>query len=90
MKRKYDDDDGRIIADMSFLNLDNSTSSINLKKNKSVDFTNIDNNLQSNSLYLTKKEQFYFMLGALKASLLIGLAYLIGLGSIVALICIFG
>ena len=71
-KREYDDDDGRTIADMSGLYMGGTPA----KPDKE----------QGEEYSLSKSERRYYILGALKAGLLIAFAFIAGLGLVVGLL----
>lgn len=70
-KRDYDDDDGRVIADMSGLEM-------GIPKKQRQD--------HRKEIQMTKEERRFYILGALKAGLLVALAFLVGLGLVVGLL----
>lgn len=81
MGRKiYDDDDGRTIADMS--GIDGGFSNPFGKKKKSADQSDQKENPNSEPI-MTKKETMWYVFGALKAALLIGGAFIAGLGLLI-------
>ena len=83
MGRKiYDDDDGRTIADMS--GIDGGFSNPFGKKKKSAGNPEKNKN-PHNEPIMTKKEEFWYIMGALKAALLIGGAFIVGLGLVILL-----
>ncbi len=83
MGRKiYDDDDGRTIADMS--GIDGGFSNPFGKKKKPAQDPDQKQN-PHNEPIMTKKEEFWYIMGALKAALLIGGAFIIGLGLVILL-----
>ena len=75
----YDDDDGRTIADMS--GIDGGFSNPFGKKKKPVNEPKKENP-QSEPI-MTKKETMWYVFGALKAALLIGGAFIVGLGLLI-------
>lgn len=91
-KRKYEDDDGRTIADMSdvtrgalgagWLPL---TGHEHRKKSYPIPEQKREERPWEKS-DLTVKERLMYTLGALKAALLIGFAYIAGLGLLIILI----
>ena len=87
MGRKiYDDDDGRTIADMS--GLDGGFSNPFGKKKKPSEPDQKQNPHQEP--IMTKKEEFWYIMGALKAALLIGGAFIVGLGLVILLFFLAG
>ena len=87
-KRKiYDDDDGRTIADMSGVSRPQlfTARGIEVEKPMSAEPEETeDRPWEDNSL--TRKERSWFIFGALKAALLIALAFIAGLGLVIWLI----
>lgn len=81
-QKKYDDDDGRTIADMSDLT---PSSPFRMKRPVSQ---NRDPSSEEGPAPqpFTREERRLYVFGALKAALLIGLAFLAGLGLIVWLL----
>ena len=77
--RIYDDDDGRTIADMS----DIGRQPLFLPRLP-------ENDRPWEQTGLTKEERLWYTLGALKAALLIALAFIGGLGLIVLLFALAG
>ena len=84
-KNDIKDDDGRVIADMSgvekpimfgFL----SPSFRRSRGNRFQGRSSLEDGVE-----MSREERRYYILGALKASLLIGLAYAVGLGLIILL-----
>ncbi len=87
MGRKiYDDDDGRTIADMS--GIDGGFSNPFGNKKKPVNEPQKENP-QSDPI-MTKKETMWYVFGALKAALLIGGAFIVGLGLLIWLLLAVG
>ena len=83
MGRKiYDDDDGRTIADMS--GIDGGFSNPFGRKKKPVQDSDQTKNPHHEPI-MTKKEEFWYIMGALKAALLIGGAFIVGLGLVILL-----
>ncbi len=77
MKKEYDDDDGRTIADMSFL--DGQYRLFRRKKRKPED-ENAPTEMMS------KEERRMYIGGAMSAALLIGLIFLGGLALVILII----
>ena len=90
-KREYDDDDGRTIADMSGVTRQN----LFLprlppdRRAKAQPAPEPENGRPWEEHGLSPEEQRWYILGALKAAMLIALAFIAGLGLIVALFCLF-
>lgn len=87
-KKQYDEDDGRTIVDMSGVGDD---SLFSLGKISRKDFQNPDDEKKSKNPYdyspdITREERRWYILGALKAALLIGGAFIVGLGLLVFLL----
>ncbi len=84
MKKRYDDDDGRTVADMSGV------------KRQPLWFPDLSGGRTEKSVTggnggspvpeMTPKERRIYFLASLKASLLIGLAVIVGLGLIILVI----
>ena len=88
MGRKiYDDDDGRTVADMS--GIDGGFSNPFGKKKKPAQDPDQTKNLHHEPI-MNKKEEFWYIMGALKAALLIGGAFIVGLGLVILLILLAG
>ena len=88
-KHIYDDDDGRTIADMSDIsrpNLYTVRTAWNLKRQNTDEKITADPNLDQQ---LSPSERRMFILGALKAALLIALAFIVGLGLVIFLLLMF-
>lgn len=93
-RKEWDDDDGRIIADMSGIErprfliprIGSRTSSAE-QKSDSVQRESKEQTVQErfweNESEFTPQERRMYMLGALKAALLIALAFIVGLGAAV-------
>lgn len=105
-EKEWEDDDGRIIADMSQIG-DPGISGLFLFRRspendvRPGDHSGISRSTGTREAYgeeqredrpweqpfqMTKKERFYYALGATKAALLIGLVYLAGLGLVIFLL----
>ena len=69
------EDDGHTVADMSGIEVGWRPR----RKQKQQD---------PNELELTGKERFWAVMGALKATMLIAAVYLLGLGGLIALLCL--
>lgn len=90
--RKEEEDDGRTIADMSQISRESLLGAWHQKKadNPSEAFREPDREKRPwEDSSFSRKEQWMYALGALKAALLIGLAYLGGLGILIALLLLF-
>ena len=89
-KKVYDDDDGRTIADMSGLDFPGAFSFRGVRPKKpergaeQSDLT--DRPWEAQKDQFSRSERRMAILGALKAALLIGLAYLAGLALIIFLL----
>ena len=86
-KRVYEDDDGRTIADMSGISgpsmlVPRSTSGTS--ENSSAQPENSDHPWEDSEM--SRKERLMCVLGAMKATMLITFAYLIGLGLVIFLL----
>lgn len=85
-RKTYDDDDGRTIADMSGVSsprLFGDLSSFR-QRGREPEEPKQKNPYQDDSL--TPKERRLYILGALKAALLIGFVYIAGLAAVVGLL----
>ncbi|MDO4331099.1 MAG: hypothetical protein Q4C58_00235 [Eubacteriales bacterium] len=99
-KKSYDDDDGRTIADMSGIDrpglfFPRKVGRLREHERESLAAKGAENPRGGGSLgmrpweenaSLNKDERRMYILGALKAALLIGLAFVVGLGLLVALL----
>lgn len=89
MKRKpreYEDDDGRIVADMSEVHRRNLFLPRRNPSQESPKRENENNESAANqNPPLTRKETRSFIFGALSAGLLIALVFIIGLGLAIAI-----
>ena len=89
-KKVYDDDDGRTIADMSGLDFPGAFSFRGVRPKKpergaeQSDLT--DRPWEAQKDQFSKSERRMAILGALKAALLIGSAYIVGLGLLIWLL----
>ena len=86
-KRVYEDDDGRTIADMS----DVSAPSMFVPKSLPQSRKSVEPRQEKPSPAwqddgYTAKERFLVAMGALKAALLIGMAFIVGIGAFVLLL----
>ncbi len=81
--RLPEDDDGRTIADMSGIS---GPSLYTFRRPKKTDESGESKGPPGPQNELTRKEKLMFMLGALKASLLIVSAYLVGMGLVILLL----
>ena len=86
-KRVYEDDDGRTIADMSDVSAPGMFVPKSLSRSRK-DFEprqeKVSQPWQENEY--TAKERFLVAMGALKAALLIAMAFIVGLGAFVLLL----
>lgn len=91
--KQYEDDDGRTIADMSELSgrpnllLGGLADGLRRKKPEPTAPGRPSRPWENNAF--TPKERRMAILGALKASLLVGMAYVLGLGAIILLMILF-
>ena len=89
-KKVYDDDDGRTIADMSGLDFPGAFSFRGVRPKKpergaeQSDLT--DRPWEARKDQFSRSERRMAILGALKAALLIGSAYIVGLGLLIWLL----
>lgn len=89
-KKQYEDDDGRTFADMSqierpnFLSLGRMPERIERNNDRPKKI-----HLPDGADEMTRQERRWYVLGAMKASLLIGLAYVVGLGLLILLMVYF-
>ena len=82
-KRVYEDDDGRTIADMSGV----SGPSMFLPKTKRQELEQVERSRKIRPEdQMNRQERRMYILGALKATLMIGAVYLVGFGLIVGLL----
>lgn len=86
-KRVYDDDDGRTIADMT------GVSGPNLFVPRSSGRKELQEPVKESrqpweDTGFSRKERFMLVMGAMKATMLIALAYILGLGLLILLICV--
>ena len=94
-RKEWDDDDGRIIADMSGIERPrllmprtrNRESSAEQRRDfsqqESQEQTTVKERPWENESEFTPQERRMYVLGALKAALLIALAFIVGLGAAV-------
>lgn len=80
-KKQYDDDDGRTIADMSALTPGGGFKGFAKNEKKQEEPEREERPWEDN---FTKEERRMYMLGALKAALLIALVFIAGLGLVTA------
>lgn len=85
-KKQYEDDDGRSFADMSQIERPNFFSFGRMPERSTHD-NDRSRKAQAPSAgdEMSKQERRWYVLGAMKASLLIGLAYVVGLGLLILL-----
>ena len=90
-KREWDDDDGRTIASMSDLELPNLIIPRRRKPSSKPSQTvpeetdDSDNRQHSYKVQFSRQERGWYVAGALRAALLIGLAFIVGLGLVILL-----
>lgn len=92
-KKKYNDDDGRTIANMDNISPPNLFSfrlPPNYDNNQYSNDREKKEDKEKNRGILTKEERKWYVLGALKATFLIGLAFLVGLALVIILILFLG
>ena len=86
-KKVYDDDDGRAIADMSGLDFPGAFSFRGVRPKKperGAEQSNLtDRPWEAQKDQFSRSERRMAILGALKAALLIGSAYIVGLGLLI-------
>lgn len=87
--REYEEDDGRTIADMSMVSHPCVLPDSDSPKAKRADRPEPKSSRPWENAPFTAKERVMLILGALKASLLIGLAYLLGFAVIIGLMLLF-
>lgn len=95
-KKQYDDDDGRTIADMSQVSATPSFISQRPDKNPAVNAHNRDGDIPEDGIQkesrswedtsVPLKERLMWVMGAMKATLLIGFAYLAGFAILIWLL----
>ena len=82
-----EEDDGRVIADMSGIETPSLFAPFSgRKKRREGEVPKVKNDRPWEDSSLNKKERFWYAMGALKAALLIGLAYLAGLAAVILLL----
>ena len=84
-KNDIKDDDGRVIADMSGVEKPIMFGFLSPSFRRSRGNKFHGRFTMEDGVEMSKEERRYYILGALKASLLIGLAYTVGLGLIILL-----
>lgn len=75
MKKQYDDDDGRTIADMSQVTRPSLFGHVGERKD--------EGEKKENEIKLSRGERFAAVMGAMKAGLLIALVYVIVFGIVI-------
>ena len=90
-KREYDDDDGRTVVDMRGVERMPLFGSIIPPSRRELEAPSEKRKKPAweDEFHLTGKEKFWYIMGTLKAALLIALAYIIGLGLIVGAMVLF-
>ena len=83
-KRVYEDDDGRTIADMSGVSGPALFKPRSTAPDAPMQDAKPDRPWENGGL--SRKERLLCVLGAMKATMLIALAYLVGLGLVIALL----
>lgn len=92
-KKKYNDDDGRTIANMDNVSPPNLFSfrlPPGYDNNQYPKDQEKKEKKEKSREILSKEERKWYVLGALKATFLIGLAFLVGLALVIVLILFFG
>ena len=91
-KKAYEDDDGRTIADMSgvsrqplLLPRGLREASRKPQRQEPEDAQREDRPWEKQEELLSREERRWYILGALKAALLIALAFIVGIGIVIAL-----
>ncbi len=86
-KRVYDDDDGRTVADMSNVSRQRLLIPRLTLHSSSPAYSQQlqDDDTQQPNIQLTREERRWYILGAVKAALLIALAFIVGLAIVVLL-----
>lgn len=85
--KQEEEDDGRVIADMSGIETPSLFAPFSgRKKRREGEVPKVKNDRPWEDSSLNKKERFWYTMGALKAALLIGLAYLAGLAAVILLL----
>jgi hypothetical protein len=88
MAKKYDDDDGRSLADMS--GVEGPSLFLPRRRKKPTEpQPEASNDRPWEETGLTRQQRRWYVLGALKASLLIALAFIVGLGAVILLMLMF-
>ena len=87
-QKEWDDDDGRIIADMSGIErprllMPRITSKKSASSQRGPEEQTVKERNWENESEFTQKERRMYMFGALKAALLIAFAFIVGLGAAV-------
>lgn len=89
--KQEEEDDGRVIADMSGIETPSLFAPFSRrKKRREGEVPEVKNDRPWEDSSLNKKERFWYAMGALKAALLIGLAYLAGLAAVILCCCCSG
>lgn len=83
-RKQYDDDDGRTIADMSGIGSPSPLGHLPFKKKQRPEAEGQDYRMEDPPF--TREETRWYMLGALKAALLIGFAFIAGLALVTILL----
>lgn len=85
-KREYDDDDGRTIADMSGVGRPGMVSFRRSTGDEEAPAPRREDAGSGYGPFENKEERRMYILGALRAALLIALAFILGLGLVTALL----
>lgn len=86
-KRAYEDDDGRTIADMTGVS---GPSLFVPRSSGRKEFQEPEKKSQRpwEDTGYSRKERFMLVMGAMKATMLIALAYILGIGLLILIMCI--
>jgi hypothetical protein len=90
-KKKYDEDDGRTIADMSSIDRQlplgmGFVRDIPVKKPQKSEKSGSDREIPEWESTLSREERKIYVFAALKAAMLIGGVFLLGLGGVIVLL----
>lgn len=91
-KKKYNDDDGRTIADMSGISKTPLIIPKPFDRHDDVEVNDAEREAQKpeHQINLSKGERRSFIFGALSASLLIGLVFVLAFAAVILVIYFFG
>ena len=85
-RKEHEDDDGRTIVDMSGVSNPSLLGRRPAERMKFVADEPKGNHPQPEQPPFTREERWMYALGALKAALLIALAFIVGLGLVIAIL----